>query len=99
MAAFRGYLLVASGFVGVLYSLFPTQILILTPFPPSWLERILRVYSYSCCLLFRLLGNKQIGILDESFEKEVWYDGEEPAVYMTIDVWHPDLSEADRLKL
>ena len=47
----------------------------------------------------RLLGDKQIGILDESFEKEVWYEGEEPAIYMTIDVWHPDLTEEARLKL
>lgn len=41
----------------------------------------------------RVVGDGQIGVLDESFEKEVWYMGEEAAVYMTVDVWHPDLPE------
>jgi hypothetical protein len=42
--------------------------------------------------LRRVLRNGQIGVIDESFEKEVWYVGQVPALYLTIDVWHPDLS-------
>lgn len=48
---------------------------------------------------FRLVGRGQIGVIDESFEKEVWYVGEEPAVYLTVDMWHPDLTEERWKKL
>ena len=50
-------------------------------------------------LCLRLMGRGQIGVIDESFEKEVWYMGGVPAVYLTVDVWHPDLTEQRRKKL
>ena len=50
-------------------------------------------------VFFRVLGHRQIGVIDDSFEKEVWYMGEVPAVYLTVDVWHPDLSEKKRRHL
>ena len=53
-----------------------------------------RLYLFS-----RVLGHRQIGVIDESFEKEMWYLGAVPAVYLTVDVWHPDLSEERRAHL
>ena len=38
-------------------------------------------------------------ILDDSFEQELWYDGSETGIVLTMDVWHPDLSEAATRKL
>ena len=45
------------------------------------------------------MGHGQIGVIDESFEKEVWYMGETPAVYLSVDMWHPDLSEERQRQL
>lgn len=50
-------------------------------------------------LFVRVLGNGQIGVIDESFEKEVWYVGRTPALFLTLDVWHPDLSGKRRRQL
>lgn len=50
-------------------------------------------------LYFRILKQGQIGIIDESFEKEVWHIGDAPAVVLVIDVWHPDLTDEQRRRL
>ena len=34
----------------------------------------------------------QIVVLDESFEQEIWNPGLGAALFLLIDVWHPDLS-------
>jgi aspartate beta-hydroxylase len=34
-------------------------------------------------------------IFDDSFEHEAWHDGEETRVVLIIDLWHPDLSDAE----
>lgn len=47
----------------------------------------------------KTLKDGQIGVIDESFETEVWYTGNSPALYLTIDVWHPDLSSSKRVGL
>lgn len=47
----------------------------------------------------RLMAGGQIGVVDESFEQEVWYLGDQPAIYLTVDVWHPDLSQEARKRL
>ena len=53
----------------------------------------------SIYLSLRVLRNGQIGVIDESFETEVWYIGQTPALYLTVDVWHPDLSDEQQRQL
>ena len=48
-------------------------------------------------LFLRILQEGQIAIVDESFEQELWYMGSEPALFLTVDMWHPDLTQ-DRIK-
>ena len=47
--------------------------------------------------LLRILQEGQIAIVDESFEQELWYMGSEPGFLLTVDMWHPDLTQ-DRIK-
>ena len=62
------------------------------------------LFTYDLLLLIsvffcRQLREGELLVLDESFEQEVWLRSAEPAVVMVIDVWHPDLDEAQRRKL
>jgi aspartyl/asparaginyl beta-hydroxylase (cupin superfamily) len=41
------------------------------------------------------LENKVI-IFDDSFEHEIWHEGTAPRLVLIFDIWHPDLSDADR---
>lgn len=41
------------------------------------------------------IENKVI-IFDDSFEHEIWHKGTGTRLVLIFDVWHPDLSEADR---
>ena len=34
-------------------------------------------------------------IFDDSFEHEVWHSGDTPSTVLILDVWHPDLTEAE----
>ena len=47
------------------------------------------------CFFFtlRILQEGQIAIVDESFEQELWYMGSKPSLFLTVDVWHPDLTQ------
>jgi len=47
-----------------------------------------RSWSEGRCLLF-----------DDSFEHEVWHDGDAPRYILLFQVWHPDLSEPEILAL
>ncbi|XP_055704085.1 aspartyl/asparaginyl beta-hydroxylase isoform X6 [Phlebotomus papatasi] len=38
-------------------------------------------------------------IFDDSFEHEVWHNGTEVRLVLIVDIWHPDLSEAQRRSL
>ena len=48
----------------------------------------------------RAVGSLSAGatlqVLDDSFEHEVWNDGDTARVVLIVDVWHPALSEAER---
>ena len=55
-----------------------------------------------CSLLYttsRILEQGQIAIVDESFEQELWYMGAKPSLFLTVDVWHPDLTQETIKKL
>ena len=41
----------------------------------------------------------KVTVLDDSFEHEVWHRGAAPRVVLLVDVWHPQLSEADRQRV
>ena len=34
-------------------------------------------------------------VFDDAFEHEVWNDGETERVVLLLDLWHPDLSQAE----
>lgn len=38
-------------------------------------------------------------IFDDSFEHEVWHNGTQVRLVLIVDVWHPDLTEEERLNL
>ena len=38
-------------------------------------------------------------VFDDSFEHEVWHDGDTPRAVLIVDFWHPDLTEAERWAL
>lgn len=38
-------------------------------------------------------------IFDDSFEHEVWHEGEGLRLVLIVDFWHPDLTEQQRLSL
>ena len=38
-------------------------------------------------------------VFDDSFEHEVWYNGDSIRLVLIIDVWHPDLGELKRNEL
>ena len=36
-------------------------------------------------------------VIDESFEQEIWYHGEDgPALLLAVDFWHPDIPVSRR---
>lgn len=35
---------------------------------------------------------------DDSFRHEVWHEGSEPRIVLIVDVWHPDMDHAARLR-
>ena len=36
-------------------------------------------------------------VLDDSFEHEVWNDGDKQRIVLIVDIWHPDFSEKEVL--
>ncbi|MGH7558102.1 MAG: aspartyl/asparaginyl beta-hydroxylase domain-containing protein [Gemmatimonadota bacterium] len=38
-------------------------------------------------------------VFEDSFEHEVWNDADRPRLVLILDVWHPDLSDAERWAL
>lgn len=36
---------------------------------------------------------------DDSFEHEVWHDGDSLRLVLIVDMWHPDLSDVERRTL
>jgi hypothetical protein len=59
--------------------------------------RITKLLNSLYLSFFRILQEGQIAIVDESFEQELWHMGSEPAIFLTVDMWHPDLTQ-DRIK-
>ncbi|CAG4965339.1 unnamed protein product [Colias eurytheme] len=41
----------------------------------------------------------KVFIFDDSFEHEVWHNGTAPRLVLIVDVWHPDLTPAERRSL
>jgi len=67
-------------------------------------NRMLRVWLPICGLSgFRLRvgdtivqpGNGEAFAWDHSYEHEAWHEGEETRVVLIVDIWHPDLTEAE----
>lgn len=38
-------------------------------------------------------------VFDDSWEHEVWHEGDSPRLILIVDVWHPELMEEERLSL
>lgn len=38
-------------------------------------------------------------VFDDSWEHEVWHEGDSPRLILIVDVWHPELTEEERLSL
>ena len=38
-------------------------------------------------------------VFDDSFEHEVWHDGDAPRAVLIVDFWHPDLTDAEKWAL
>lgn len=53
------------------------------------------------CLLFvcRTWKEGEFIIIDDSFEHHVWHNGTEPRLILIVDVWHPDLTDAEKKNL
>ena len=47
----------------------------------------------------RFLSEGKLLVIDDSFEQELWYKGSQPAVMLSIHMWHPDLSKAQQRTL
>ena len=43
--------------------------------------------------------NGRIIVFDDSFEHEVWHNGDELRLILIVDLWHPDLSELQKQQL
>jgi len=41
----------------------------------------------------------KVFILDDSFEHEVWHEGKEVRLILIVDVWHPDLTPAEKQQI
>lgn len=49
--------------------------------------------------LSRSWSEGELLIFDDSFEHEVWHNGTQVRLVLIVDVWHPDLTEEERLNL
>ena len=38
-------------------------------------------------------------IFDDSFEHEVWHDGDSYRIVLIVDIWHPDLTANQKMML
>ena len=47
----------------------------------------------------RFLSEGKLLVIDDSFEQELWNRGSQPAVILTIHMWHPDLSKTQQRTL
>jgi aspartate beta-hydroxylase len=47
----------------------------------------------------RVWENGKILIFDDSFEHEVWHEGDQYRLILIVDFWHPDLNESERAQL
>lgn len=43
--------------------------------------------------------NGKVIVFDDSFEHEVWHNGEGFRLILIVDLWHPDLSETQKQQL
>lgn len=50
-------------------------------------------------IFFRTWREGEIIIFDDSFEHEVWHNGTESRIVLIVDVWHPELTDNERLTL
>ncbi len=51
------------------------------------------IFTSSLPISRRTLGEGDLVILDDSFETELWYWGSKVAMILSVDVWHPDLTD------
>lgn len=66
-----------------------------------WYDRLLvslDIYSY-VTLLIRSWEEGKVMILDDSFEHEVWHDGNSLRLIFIVDVWHPNLTSTEKARL
>jgi len=50
-------------------------------------------------IFFRTWEEGKFIIFDDSFEHEVWHDGNEFRLVLIVDFWHPELTEQQRKTL
>ena len=50
----------------------------------------------SLCYPFRTWTEGKFIIFDDSFEHEVWHDGDSFRLVLIVDLWHPDLTEEQK---
>lgn len=50
-------------------------------------------------LTIRSWQEGKVMILDDSFEHEVWHDGNSLRLIFIVDVWHPDLTPIEKTRL
>lgn len=43
----------------------------------------------------KMLEEGKCIIFDDSFNHEAWHDGPETRINLIIDIWHPELSDAE----
>lgn len=50
-------------------------------------------------VLVRKWREGKVMVFDDSFEHEVWHNGTALRLVLIVDVWHPDLSPAEKASL
>lgn len=56
-------------------------------------------FSLTNLICFRTWREGELFIFDDSFEHEVWHNGSQSRLVLILDMWHPQLSAAQRRSL
>ena len=51
------------------------------------------------CVFCRTWREGEFIVFDDSFEHEVWHDGNSTRLVLIVDLWHPDLTEHEKKTL
>ena len=54
---------------------------------------------YNFCFFNRTWTEGKFIIFDDSFEHEVWHDGDSVRLVLIVDMWHPDLTAREKATL